>query len=69
MIQLVNSYYRPFYKTLPRSSALVNWISVRFYETDFTRGGKDNSINTSKGGKEDSINKVLQVLPAKGRQI
>ena len=26
--------YRPFHKTLPRSSAIVNWISVRFYETD-----------------------------------
>ena len=26
--------YRPFHKTLPRSSAFVNWISVRFYETD-----------------------------------
>ena len=26
--------YRPFHKTLPSSSAFVNWISVRFYETD-----------------------------------
>ena len=26
--------YRPFHKTLPRSSAFINWISVRFYETD-----------------------------------
>ena len=26
--------YRPFHTTLPRSSAFVNWISVRFYETD-----------------------------------
>ena len=25
--------YRPFHKTLPRSNAFVNWISVRFYET------------------------------------
>ena len=25
--------YRPFHKTLPRSSAFVNWISVRYYET------------------------------------
>ena len=24
--------YRPFHKTLPRSIAFVNWISVRFYE-------------------------------------
>ena len=26
--------YRPFHKTLPRSSASVNGVSVRFYETD-----------------------------------
>ena len=26
-------WYHPFHKTLPRSSACVNWISVRFYET------------------------------------
>ena len=26
--------YRLFHKTLPRSSALISWISVRFYETD-----------------------------------
>ena len=26
--------YRPFHKTLPRSSAFVKWSSVRFYETD-----------------------------------
>ena len=26
-------YYRPFHKTLLRSSAFVIWISVRFYET------------------------------------
>ena len=25
---------RPFHKTLPRSNASVNWMSVRFYETD-----------------------------------
>ena len=24
----------PFHKTLPRSSAFINWISVRIYETD-----------------------------------
>ena len=29
--------YRPFHKTLPRSSAFVNWISVRFYETGCTK--------------------------------
>ena len=29
--------YRPFHKTLPRSSAFVNWISLRFYETDCTK--------------------------------
>ena len=26
--------YRPFHKTLPRSNASVNWMTVRFYETD-----------------------------------
>ena len=26
--------YRPFHKNLPRSTAFVYWISVRFYETD-----------------------------------
>ena len=26
--------YRPFHKTLPRSTGFVNRISVRFYETD-----------------------------------
>ena len=26
--------YRPFHKTLPRSSAFVHWISVRFYGID-----------------------------------
>ena len=31
-------FYRPFHKTLPRSSAFVKWISVRFYETDCTIG-------------------------------
>ena len=25
--------YRPFHETIPRSSAFVNWNSVRFYET------------------------------------
>ena len=30
-------YYRPFHKTLPRSCAFVNWISVRFYEMDCTQ--------------------------------
>ena len=26
---------RPFHKTLPRSRAFVNWISVRFYEKEY----------------------------------
>ena len=31
---VIYSYiYRPFHKTLLRSSAFVNWSSVRFYET------------------------------------
>ena len=33
----VNLTYRPFHKTLPRSSAFCNWISVRFYETGCTK--------------------------------
>ena len=28
--------YRLFHKTLPKSCAFINWISVRFYETDCT---------------------------------
>ena len=32
--QIATLFYRPFHKTLPRSSAFINWISVRFYETD-----------------------------------
>ena len=32
-IQKVTDIYRPFHKTLPRSSAFVNRISVRFFET------------------------------------
>ena len=26
--------YTPFHETIPKSSAFVSWISVRFYETD-----------------------------------
>ena len=33
------SRYRPFHKTLPRSSAFVNWIPVRFYETGCSKIG------------------------------
>ena len=29
-----NSKYSPFHKTLPKFSACINRISVRFYETD-----------------------------------
>ena len=36
--------YRPFHKTLPRSSAFVNWISVRFYETGCTWALRDRQI-------------------------
>ena len=28
--------YGPFHKTLPRPRAIVNWISVRFYDADCT---------------------------------
>ena len=31
--------YRLFHKTLPRSSAFVNWISVRLHETDCSSTG------------------------------
>ena len=30
-------YYRPFHKTLPRSSAFLKWSSVKFYETGCSR--------------------------------
>ena len=33
-IQYTYITYRPFHKTLPRASAFVYWISVRFYESD-----------------------------------
>ena len=33
-ILIIVSTYRQFHKTLPRSSVLVNWISVRFSEMD-----------------------------------
>ena len=32
-MKAIHFIYRPFHKTLPRSSAFVNWTSVRFYET------------------------------------
>ena len=35
--EIVLLIYRQFHKTLPRSSAFVNWISVRFYETGCTK--------------------------------
>ena len=34
MVAMLYFKYRPFHKTLPRPSAFLNWISVRFYETD-----------------------------------
>ena len=36
LFHILNLYYRPFHKTLPRTSAFVYWISVWFYETDCT---------------------------------
>ena len=30
----------PFHKTLPRTSAFLNWISVRFYEIDCIRNNR-----------------------------
>ena len=39
--QTLNYYflfvYRPFHKTLPKSSVQMHWISVRFYEMDDTQ--------------------------------
>ena len=32
-IVLINLDCRQFHKTLPKSNAFINWISVRFYET------------------------------------
>ena len=32
--QSIKLIYRPFHKTLPRSRAVINQISVRFYETN-----------------------------------
>ena len=44
--RLSNIYfiYRPFHKTLPRSSEPVNWISLRFYETDCISNSVDHKI-------------------------
>ena len=37
----------PFHKTLPRSSAFINWISVRFYETIYFKLLKYYGFHTS----------------------
>ena len=42
--------YRSFHKTLPRSSAFVKWISVRFYETDCTQLLRSGSSRCSGPG-------------------
>ena len=42
--------YRPFHKTLLRSNAFCNWISVRFYETGCTK--KQTKKKSSKMGKK-----------------
>ena len=67
--------YRPFHKTLHRSNASVNWMSVRFYETDciqvfswiFFRTQKNQSIfleslhsgYLKKRGPMNAINSLL----------
>ena len=38
---------RPFHKTLSRSSIFVNWISIRFYETDPPSTLKEQKTNKS----------------------
>ena len=43
-LDYVNLNYRPFHKTLPRSSAIVNCISVRFYEADCKKTELSNKI-------------------------
>ena len=37
--------YRPFHKTLPGSRSFINWISVRFYETDCSSLSTPTSMN------------------------
>ena len=46
--KLIDLRYRPFHKTLPRSSEFVKWISVRFSEMDCISGKMDFSWDTSK---------------------
>ena len=46
--------YRPFHKTLPRSSAFVNWISVRFYETDCSTSNTFKDFNLFRFSTSDS---------------
>ena len=41
--------YRTIHKTLPRSIAFVNWISVRFYETDCIIENAKNLVETFLG--------------------
>ena len=40
--------YHPFHKTFPRSSAFINWISVRFYKTDYKTFGIIFSLYNNK---------------------
>ena len=42
-LTLLPKSYRPFHKTISRSSAFVNWISVWFYETSGTKTIKKTS--------------------------
>ena len=45
----------PFHKTLPRTSAFINWISVRFYETDCTSFVKNNFLSNHQENLENII--------------
>ena len=55
--------YRPFHKTLPRSSAYVNWISVRFYKTGCTsKSQKRRKKTISENGLKQFAMKVKLII-------
>ena len=57
--------YRPFKKTLPRSSAFVNWISVRFYETGCSWENCWQEININ--DNNNTFNSLFVMRPASTR--
>ena len=48
-LTFVHKVYRLFHKTLPRSIAFVNWISLRFYETGCVSAGDARGKNVIVG--------------------